>query len=89
LTQDRNFYLHPQKKEQEGLPRKKLHLLSCECASKEKKENPRSMIGGKQKEKKKKIPDQRLEESKRKRKIPDQRSEERKIYKKVVRPENV
>ena len=47
------------------------------------------MIGGKQKEKKKKIPDQRLEESKRKRKIPDQRSEERKIYKKVVRPENV
>ena len=73
-----NFYPYPRKKEQKGLPKKRLHLLlSCEYTSKR---------GGE------KILDQRLEEKqKKKKKIPDQTSKEskREIYRKVVGPNNV
>ena len=66
------------KKEQWDLPRKKSHsLLSGQRVSKTKrKRNFPIKDRKKNKGKKKKVPNQRLEENKGKKKIPDQRSEE-------------
>ena len=68
----------PRKKEQWDLPRKKSHsLLSGQRVSKTKrKRNFPIKDRKKNKGKKKKVPNQRLEENKGKKKIPDQRSEE-------------